>query len=264
MQTNDIILREQAKTREQEFLRVLEQEFRLAPRVAQAVLAEAEAHLRANETALPAGQIEVLLAERRAGVSQPLAETRKQRVYWTVDGGASDRAVLRQYGSSGLRQMRIQRLLSEALEQGAVASQEDLALALTVDLRTIKRDFKTLQAQGVLLPSRGYLHAVGRGQTHKSQIVRRWLQGESYDQLAHSTRHCLSSIQRYIQLFVRVVALHEQQQSASQIAFLLQCSERLIEEHLVLYQQLDQPAQRSRLAEQLHRLQASEEKKGGL
>lgn len=264
MQSNES-RREQAKTREQEFLRVLEQEFRLAPRVAQAVLAEVEAQLRPSESVLPAGRIEVLLAERRAGVSQPLAQTAKQRVYWTVDAGASDRAVFRQYGGSGLRQMRLQRLLSEAIEQGATASQEDLAVALAVDLRTIKRDFKVLQGQGLLLASRGKLHAVGRGQTHKTQIVRRWLAGESYDQLAQSTRHSLSSIQRYIQLFVRVVALHEQQQqSAKEIAFLLQCSERLIEEHLALYQQLEQPAQRTRLAEQLRRLQASAEKKGGL
>ncbi len=63
---------------------------------------------------------------------------------------------------------------------------------------------------------------------------------------------------------MRVVALHEQQQSASQIAFVLQCSEHLVGEHLALYQQCDQPAQRTRLAEQLQRLQASAGKKGGL
>lgn len=264
METNER-KRQEAKTQEQEFLRRLEQEFGMAPVMARAVLSEAEMYLQASEERLPAGQIEVMLAERGAGVTQPLAETRKQRVYWTVDGGASDREVLRRYGSSGLRQMRIQRLLSEALEQGAVASQEDLASALTVDLRTIKRDFKVLQGEGILLTSRGYLHSVGRGQTHKSQIVRRWLQGESYDQLAQSTRHSLSSIQRYIQLFVRVVALQEEQkQSASQIAFLLQCSIRLVEEHLALYQQLDEPAQRSRLTAQLRRLQTSDGKKGGL
>jgi DNA-binding transcriptional regulator YhcF (GntR family) len=256
--------REAAKTDEQEFVRVLEQEFQLAPRMAQAVLAEALVHLR-PVTAPTGGQIVVLLAERRAGVSRPLSATPKQRVHWTVDAGASDRAVLRLHGSSGLRQMRLQRLVSEALEQGAVASQEDLANALGVDVRTIKRDFKALQGRGILLTSRGYLHQVGRGQTHKSQIVSRWLAGESYDQLALSTHHSLSSIQRYIQLFVRVVALHEQeQQSTRQIAFLLQCSVRLVEEHLLVYQQASEPAQRQRLNEQLHRLQASETKKGGL
>ena len=89
--------------------------------------------------------------------------------------------------------------------------------------------------------------------------------GESDDQLALSTHHRLSSIQRYIQLFVRVVALHEQeQQRSSQIAFLLQWSVRLVAEHLLVYQQLSEPAQRQRLSEQLQRLQAREAKKGGL
>src|SRR3954464_15074707 len=105
MQTKESVERQAAKTDEQELVRVLEQEFKLAPRIAQAVLEEAVAHLRPG-AAPAAGQIVVLLAERRAGVSQPLCETPKQRVSWTVDGGASDRAVLREYGRRGLRQMR--------------------------------------------------------------------------------------------------------------------------------------------------------------
>jgi len=76
-------------------------------------------------------------------------------VTWTVDAGAEDRAVQRQHGAQALRRVRIQRLLDEALEQGAVASQEDLAQALHSSTRTIKRDFAHLQAEEMLLPSRG-------------------------------------------------------------------------------------------------------------
>ena len=78
---------------------------------------------------------------------------------------------MQQHGSPTLRRVRIQRLLDEALAQGAVATQEDLAQALHVSLRTIKRDCAA-QAQEVYLPTRGNLHGIGRGQTHKAQIGR--------------------------------------------------------------------------------------------
>jgi len=153
-----------------------------------------------------------------------------------------------------LRQVRMQRLLDEALEQGAVASQEDLATALNVGLRTIKRDCQALEAGGVYLPTRGNLHGIGRGQTHKAQIIGRWLRGETYDQLMMSTRHSSASIRRYVQTFLRVVELNRQAFAVSQIAHLVQSGETLIREYLAVYEQNDRPEWRTRLEEQLNRL----------
>jgi DeoR/GlpR family transcriptional regulator of sugar metabolism len=48
-------------------------------------------------------------------------------------------------------------LLDEALAQGALATQEDLARVLQTSLRTIKRDFAELHNQGLYLSNRGYL-----------------------------------------------------------------------------------------------------------
>jgi transcription initiation factor IIE alpha subunit len=144
--------------------------------------------------------------------------------------------------------VRIQRLLDEAVEQGGVATQEDLAQALQVSLRTIKRDFAILQSQGVFLPTRGNLRGIGRGQTHKAQIVGHWLRGATYDQIAHQTRHTLSAIQRYIQTFVRVVELHQQGFADSQIGLLLNVGLALVREYLAVYQQHATPECRERLA----------------
>jgi len=246
--------RKRAKTPEQRFVRVLEQEFHYAPRVAQAVLEEAQACLAGNAGQIKPGQMRVILVKYEAGHGRALRDTATTEVVWTVDGGEEDRRVLHQAGRKGLRRWRIQRLLEEALEQGGIATQEDLAQALQVSVRTIKRDCAELQAQGVYLPTRGNLHGIGRGQTHKAQIIGRWLRGETYDQIALHTHHSLSSIQRYVQAFARVIALHKEEFAESQIALLVGKSQALVREYLAVYRQNDTLACRERLAAQLQRL----------
>lgn len=265
MNENGTIARLQVKTSEQRFVRLLEQEFQFAPRVAQAILAEAQANLLGQPSQVRPGQVRVILAKRQAGHGRPLRETATVEVTWTVDAGAEDQQVQAQHRMQGLRRVRIQRLLSEALEQDGVASQEDLARVLQVSVRTIKRDIKALSAQGLYLPTRGNLHGIGRGQTHKAQIIQRWLQGYTYDQIAFHTRHSSTAIQRYIQTFVRVIELHQQGFANSQIALLLQIGVALVQEYLTVYVANDQAACRERLTEQLQRLHgAGRAKKGEL
>lgn len=256
--------RETAKTREQRFVGVLERDFGYAPKVAQALLGEAQACLLSPSGPLRPGQVRVLLTQAAAKHGRAIRELPLVEVTWTVDSGAEDQAVRAQYGLRAVRRVRIQRLLDEALAQGAVASQEDLARALQVSVRTIKRDSAALQAQGVYLPTRGKLLGIGRGQTHKAQIVGLWLQGATYDQITRQTRHSLSAIQRYIQTFARVVDLHQQGFSAIQVAQLVQCGEALVREYVAVYQQHPSPECRERLTAQLTRLgQGGAAQKGG-
>jgi hypothetical protein len=242
------IARSQMKTPEQRFKQMLWQEFGFAPKVAELLLQEAQTHLLGQPGELRPGQMRVVLTAYEASHGQTLAETPQREIIWTVDAGAEDRQVMQAAGAVGLRRHRLRRLLSEALEQG-----------LQVSSRTIKRDFAALQAAGEWLPSRGKLFGIGRGQTHKAQILRRWLQGETYDQLVLRTRHSLVSIRRYVQTFVRVLQLHQQGFEDSQIALLVQIGLPLVQEYLAVWQENDTPACRERLAEQLQRLQQSPE-----
>lgn len=250
-----VIARIEAKTSEQRFAHMLEREFEFAPRVAQVILEEAKASLQGTRSdLLRPGQLRVILAKRDAGHGRALRETETMEVTWTVDTGPEDEAVRQRHGQQGLRRVRIQRLLVEALEQGAVATQEDLARVLNVSLRTIKRDCVALQARGIYLPTRGNLHGIGRGQTHKAQIIGRWLRGETYDQIALHTHHCPVSIQRYVQAFLRLVRLHLRGFSTHQIGMLLQLSPALVRDYLTIYQQHDTPDCQERLQEHLQRL----------
>jgi hypothetical protein len=264
-----MVARQLTKTAEHHFVRTLKEEFQFAPRVAEAVLAEAQESLMSGGKEPGMGQIRVFLSRRQAGHGQALDKTASQEVLWTINAGSEDQQVLVEYGRESLRRVRIVRLLDEALEQGAAATQEDLAMALNVGVRTIKRDCKVLAGQGVYLPTRGNLQGIGRGQTHKALIVGRWLRGETYDQLMLNTRHSLTCIRRYIQYFLRIVELHEQGFSLNQIARLVEQSEALVQEYLAVYHQNSSPECRERLAEQLTRLRKangrpSEPKKGEL
>ena len=261
---NNLVDRQKIKTSEQQFKQMLQQEFHLAPKIAQAILEEAQWHLLEPSQGQPAGQQLAIVAKRSAGHGRALKETELIQIRWTVDAGAEDQQVHQQYGSTALRQVRLQRLLLEALEQGGVASQEDLAQALQVSVRTIKRDFEQLQQQGLYLPSRGNLQGIGRGQTHKAQIIGCWLRGATYDQIAQQSHHALSSIQRYIQTFVRVIDLHQRHFKVEQIAQLLQIGPPLVQEYLAVYHSHDQAECRQRLQEQMDRLQAASRPKKGV
>lgn len=247
--------RMQAKTPEERFRYTLEKEFALSPKLAGLVLEEAQGQLFGKPGHMKPGQMRVILAARGARHGQGLSKTAMQEVVWTVDAGEIDRETLAKYGSVALRRQRLQRLLDEAQEQGAMATQEDLAQVLQVTTRTIKRDFAFLHAQGAWLPSRGYLKGIGRGQSHKAQIVSRWLKGESYDQLERHTRHTGGSIRRYVQTFLRVLQLRRQGFEDAQIAMLVQIGQPLVQEYLTIWKENDNPATRERLADQLQRLQ---------
>ena len=93
-----------------------------------------------------------------------------------------------------LRRQRILRLLDEALAQGAVATQEDLARAIA-DLGSHHqaRLQSHASAEGICLPARGNLQGIGRGQTHKAQNSRDsgW-QEKRLTKLPWQSRHSVS------------------------------------------------------------------------
>jgi biotin operon repressor len=185
----------------------------------------------------------------------------------TVDSGAEDAEVRQRDGLVGLRRGRILRLSEEALAQGGVLTQEDLGRALGVEPRTIRRDIQALKSEGYLIPTRGQVKGVGRGQTHKVKIIELWLDRQGYDQIARRLYHSPQAIKRYVSTFLRMVVLHQQGMAVSDIAFLTQSSERLVRDYLTVYQQAQQrPHRAEKLAEELARVSARSkpgaEKKG--
>jgi len=256
------------KTPETAFLHVLHQEFNFSKRVSQELLAVAQEMLRGDPaaSAIRPGQIRLVVASLKAPFGPPLSETDKVEVTLTVDAGAEDAAVKRDEGSEALRRGRILRLLEEALEQGGVLTQEDLARALGVVRRTVVRDVRVLKEEGHLVHTRGQVKGVGRGQTHKVRIIELWLDREGYDKIAKWVHHSPQSIKRYVSTFLRIVILHRQETPLEEIAFLTRSSVRLVRDYLKVYEAaLKVPHRSEKLEEELARVsswQASGQKKG--
>ncbi len=238
------------------FQGVLEQEFNFSKRVAQEVLNVAQEMLvgRAGPEAIQPGQIRLVVVSLKAPFGPPLAESEKKTVTLTVDTGVEDEAVKEEQGVEAQRQGRILRILDEALEQGGVLTQEDLAKALGVSRRTIGRDVKALQAEGHLVHTRGQVQGVGRGQTHKVRILELWLDRESYSKISRWVHHSEQAIKRYVRTFKQVVVLHRKEVGVTEIAFLTNISPRLAKDYLVVYETaLEQPHRREKLGAELHR-----------
>lgn len=157
-----------------------------------------------------------------------------------------------------MRQHKLLRITNEAITQGGVLSYEDLAFILTSSVVTIKRDMSQMRRQGIILPSRGWRHEMGRGQTHKTQILDLYLSGYQFSDIHKRTHHSETAIKRYIQDFARVVLLHKKSFSIPQIRPPRRTtgfSHRLIGEYLKLFKQHSDSVH-------LKRILQSEKKKG--
>jgi len=169
------------KTLDQRFRYELETGFELAPRISQGILELAKEIFRLDTVSvgrpdsLRPGQIRQVIAAAEAPHGSPLRQTSMVEVIWTLDAGEEDLQVLQKQGRVALRQVRLLRLIDEALDQGGVPTQEDLARVLGVCVRTIRSDIATLKAKDYQIVTRGQLQGAGRGQTHKVQIVELYL-----------------------------------------------------------------------------------------
>ena len=88
---------------------------------------------------------------------------------------SEDAEVRRSYGPSAKRRQQILRMSVEAKDQGALLTQEDLAVILDTDVRTIRRDIQQLRNQNIFVPTRGQQKDIGPGVTHRVQAINMFL-----------------------------------------------------------------------------------------
>lgn len=253
--------RQTAKTPDAVFYQVLRREFNFSLRLARDVLSAAQELLlgQANAERVRPGQVRRVVASLKAPFGPPLAETSKLEITLTVDSGAEDATVMAEQGREALRRGRILRLIDEALDQGGVLTQEDLAQVLGVDARTIRRDVQALKEAGELLHTRGQLKGVGRGQTHKVKIIELWLDRTGYDVISRQVHHSPQAIRRYVSTFLRLALLHREGKDHKEIAFLTQSSARLVADYLVIYEAaMQNETRRAKLEEEIERVGGSQ------
>ena len=198
------IKRREIKSSEGEFMWELKNSYELSPKLSEQILQTAKESLL-RDYQLKEGQIEVTVIgiEERSG--KLIEKMEKKKVRLTIDNGIEDLETLKDYGRISLRQIKIERITDEAIEQGGVLSQEDLSKYLSCTVRTIQRDIKKIKQKGIEVVTRGYLHNIGRGQTHKVKIIGMYLDGMTYSEIKLKARHSIGAIKRYLESFTKVV-----------------------------------------------------------
>ena len=159
----------------------------------------------------------------------------KKRVRLTIDNGTEDLEVQREFGRIALRRIKIQRITEEAIEQQGVLSQEDLSKYLSCTVRTIQRDIRALKQADQEVITRGYLHNIGRGQTHKAKIIGMYLDGLTYSDIKLRTKHSIGAIKRYIESFTKVLMAQKRRiYRIKDISVVTGLSNRLVEQYVNL------------------------------
>jgi len=234
MLNKEIVERLQQKSAEEAMVEQLRRDFSLPPMVARTIVKEISQQWESyyQEKQGP-GQLTYLAVSQAAPAGRKLSEC--QRVAVKLSLADSEDLVAGQKDLATMRQQRLLRLVAEAYEQGGLLTHEDLALLLCSSAATIKRDVKVLRMAGYSVPTRGQVKDIGKGVSHKTQIVGDYLAGYTYSEIERRRHHSIRAINRYCQDFVRVLRLQQSGASVAEIRQVTGLSERLIEEHLALY-----------------------------
>jgi len=228
----------QSKTVRQSIISSIAKDFNLTRILAEAYFNQiSDYFLRHAELTLSTGQLQYLAVEENEPAGKPIALCRKVPVRLTLQNADEDLTVYKKSGLRGLREHKVTRVTNEAIDQGGVLSYEDIAFILTCSVVTIKRDMSRLRRQGIILPSRGWRQQMGRGQSHKTQILDLYFRGYQFTEIEHKTHHSETAIKRYLQDFARVALLHLKRFSIDEIRISTGFSHRLIGEYLALYKQ---------------------------
>jgi hypothetical protein len=228
----------QSKTVRQSIISSIAKDFNLTRILAEAYFNQiSDYFLRHAELTLSTGQLQYLAVEENEPAGKPIALCRKVPVRLTLLNADEDLTVYKKSGLRGLREHKVTRVTNEAIDQGGVLSYEDIAFILTCSVVTIKRDMSRLRRQGIILPSRGWRQQMGRGQSHKTQILDLYFRGYQFTEIEHKTHHSETAIKRYLQDFARVALLHLKRFSIDEIRISTGFSHRLIGEYLALYKQ---------------------------
>ena len=220
------------KSFEGEFLYELINSYELSPKLSEQILISAKtSFLRTKE--LREGQVVAVVVGIDEKSGKPVERMKKIKVVLTLNNGLEDMSNLQQFGRCGLRQIIIQRITCEAVEQAGVLSQEDLSYYLNCSQRTIKRDIQAIRKRGITVTTRGVLHNVGRGQTHKADIIKLYLEDYTYSEIKRKTRHSIGSIKRYLESFSKVLmAKHFGINNLSELSSVTGLSKYLLEQYI--------------------------------
>jgi hypothetical protein len=189
-----------------------------------------------NTANMKPGQILFEVVSIENGPQRRLCDCKMVSVILTLDAGEEDLNIKKQKGVIGLRRHRFQRIANEAFQQGGLLTVEDIAnRLLNCGERTLCRDIKAFKDQDIILPLRSTIKDMGKAITHRTLIVKEWMQGKEYTEISRKTNHSVEAVANYVNKFKRVVCLAKDNHEINTIAFLVKLSPKLTDQFYKLY-----------------------------
>jgi len=142
---------------------------------------------------------------------------------------------------------RILRITGEALGQGALLTQADIAILLSESTKTIARHIQELENNGEVVPTRGSWKDIGPGVSHKKRILELYLKGDEYTDIERKTKHSGEAIMRYVKDFARVLVLTEEGYSDAEHRIVTGLSDKIIREYRALIEEYSGQEYKERL-----------------
>lgn len=205
-----------------------------------------------NSGSMKPGQILFEVVSIDNSAKTKLSDCKMVSVILTLDGGEEDLMIREKTDVQGLRRHRLQRMVNEAFQQGGLLTVEDIAnRLLNCGERTVCRDIKSFKDQGVVLPLRSTIRDMGRALTHRALIIKEWLKGNEYTEIARKTHHSIDAIVNYIDKFKRVICLAKNNYELNTVAFLVKLSPSLTTEYYRIFQKYPMVAHRREEIENL-------------
>lgn len=192
-----------------------------------------------NSGTMKPGQMLFEVVSVENGAQKKLSECKMVNVTLTLDAGVEDLEIRQKMGVTELRRHRLQRIATEAFQQGGVLTVEDIASRLlNCGERTICRDIKAFKEKDIVLPLRSTIRDMSKSITHRSLIVKEWLLGREYSEIALRTNHSVEAVANYVDKFKRVICLAKNNYEINTIAFLVKLSPALAQEYYKLFYSL--------------------------
>lgn len=176
------------------------------------------------------GQMKVLAVSVDEGVGKPVSDCKMKAVTLTLYRPEETHSSI-----PTERKETIRRITCEAYQQGALLTEKDLARILKCGERTIRSYIKELKKEGHVIPLRGLVKNIGRGQTHKHKIIELYLEGKTFTEISRIAHHSLGAIDRYIKTFAKVIKAHNTGFSSVEISNFVEISSNKVEEYLKIY-----------------------------
>ena len=167
--------------------------------------------------------------------NQSVANSRLKPVILSFITNADIDHIAHGFDSTSLRKKRLIRWVHEAFDQGALLTQLDLSILLGVCDGVVSKYVNEIQAEGILLPTRGNIHDLSGAITHKREIIILYLQGYLTPEIAVKTNHSKESVDRYIKDYHRVETLWKHGiTDLDQISQLSRLSKRVAQQYVDL------------------------------